>query len=727
MFGWVRRLIEIVGIFLLCVCSACSEEKPAAAQADGSGSASGLEASGDRSGLAGFVGSHARLVWTQQVDESGDDPFVVGDGHRLMGLDTADGRGERPLLASTGNFHKPLLTTDGSRVVFSNRGEGTVWVVDWTGTGLRKVAEGYLASDIWRDPATDREWVYALAMPVEGDAVSGGPVVRFPLDGPFERVMIWDQSQVSLNNIQSSADGIRFSGQFPWPYAGIANIEKQAAKSLGRGCWTSMCPDNSYRMWVFDGPHRNLLIWEFGAGRPKKINISEVAGEGVYEVYHPRWSNHPRYMVMTGPYKVGDDRIRIFSGGTEVEVYVARFDDGFAGIESSLRVTTNTRADYFPDLWVASAAGMEAPRGVNDAAVTGGTQWPAVRDGMVYIWEDGSKPNLIPGRGGLGAGALPEPRGSAIFGRFFEMQPRDGLFEAAAESLGGLWGSGGGGMSWEAWWTPAVDGGLGDEVTQRWFWRMLDADQGMLMGLAQTGEGVRAVMSQGGDAEILSLAFPVADMASAHHLMLTLDVETGRWVAYLDGARVAEAVFEERFRLESWHPVRWIFGDGGLEVAGGPTGWHGRLEGVAVYSRALLPLEVSEQAAAARTRAAERVPAERFEVVGTLAVKSAIPAPEALAPYRRGLVLHEYRLDGPSVQRAGADRVLVAHWGVLDGRKVPDIWRVGESYPMVLERFEEHPELESERMSMEDVALDAPWFYEVTPRQADPKAARGRS
>jgi hypothetical protein len=148
---------------------------------------------------------------------------------------------------------------------------------------------------------------------------------------------------------------------------------------------------------------------------------------------------------------------------------------------------------------------------------------------------------------------------------------------------------------------------------------------------------------------------------------------------------------------------------------------------VAVYSRALLPLEVSEQAAAARARAAERVPAERLEVVGTLAVKSAIPAPEALAPYRRGLVLHEYRLDGPSVQRAGADRVLVAHWGVLDGRKVPDIWRVGESYPMVLERFEEHPELESERMSMEDVALDAPWFYEVTPRQADPKAARGRS
>jgi hypothetical protein len=633
-----------------------------------------------------------------------------------MGIDTRDGLGERPILSSTSNFHKPFLTTDGRRIVFSQRTEGTVWVVNWDGTGLRKVADGCLASDTWRDPETGREWIYALATPVEGDAVTGGPVIRFPLDGPFQREVLWDQSQVSLNNIQVSADGTRFCGQFPWPYAGIANFEKQIAKSLGRGCWTSMCPDNSYRMWVFDGPHRNLLVHEFGPSRPKKINISEVAGQGVYEVYHPRWSNHPRFMVMTGPYKVGNEKIRIFSGGTEVEIYVARFSEDYRAIEASMKVTDNMRADYFPDLWVASVSGADAPgpdSRLTAAEEAAPPQWPVISSGLAYVWENGSKPNLIPGRPPLGAGSAPEARGNAVFGRFFDMRPRDGFFEASSDSLGQIFSGAENGATLEMWITrPAVDEGM----ENKWVWRFQDSSGAVLLGLRDGPDGLRLEMASPDSAPgFLTLGvIPVSTGGTGEHVMISLG-DGGQVTAFVNGAQVLDKTLEQDIPLQGWNAVRWVFGDGSKSVDPQTDGWHGRLEGLAVYNRALSSLEISEQAAAARARTGDRTRLEQFQVDGVLSLKSPIPSPEELVPYRRGLVLHQYALDSASAAKVGAEQVLVAQWAVLDAQQLPDPWKVGERYEMILEPFDEHPELESERMSMGDVALDLPWYYDVTP------------
>ena len=111
--------------------------------------------------------------------------------------------------------------------------------------------------------------------------------------------------------------------------------------------------------WIFDGSHRNLTIVDLENEKKWQVNISGAPGIGGHEVYHPRWSNDPRIMAMTGPYKVGSGANRIAGGGREVEIYVGRFNADFTAIESWWQATKNDRGDFFPDVWVAPAEGAK--------------------------------------------------------------------------------------------------------------------------------------------------------------------------------------------------------------------------------------------------------------------------------------------------------------------------------------------------------------------------------
>jgi hypothetical protein len=200
------------------------------------------------------------------------------------------------------------------------------------------------------DPASGIEWVYMIAK--EEEDYQGEPVVRFQLDDPSVSEIVWDQQDVTWDNFQLSADGTRASGQFPHPRGGYATLPNGAFTFLGKGCWTSISPDNSYLVWIFDGPHRNLRMYATD-GRDWKVNINDAPGIDGWEVYHPRWSNHPRFMTLTGPYKTGQmGRNLIMAGGGAVEVYLGRFSGDFTQVEDWLKLTGNDQPDFFPDLWV---------------------------------------------------------------------------------------------------------------------------------------------------------------------------------------------------------------------------------------------------------------------------------------------------------------------------------------------------------------------------------------
>jgi len=292
-----------------------------------------------------MTGAKTRVVWCQQV--AGTKYDVEGSQLRLMGLDTAERGGPRPLLDRVGSYWKPKISPKGDRVVFTDFQKATVYAVNWNGSSLRELSRGY-ALNVWMDPATAQEWVYAVA---EASGQQGGyagkPVFRFLLDNPARRETAWDATLVTFDNLRVSRNGMKMGGLFPWPQGGVADMETGTWREYGRGCWADLSPDNSYISWVFDGEHRNLLLSSADGQTRWKVQLDDAPGLDGGEVDHPRWSNHIRFMTMKGPHRRGD-QVR----GDSDEIYVGRFDDGLARVEQWVRITSNEVVDSCPDAWI---------------------------------------------------------------------------------------------------------------------------------------------------------------------------------------------------------------------------------------------------------------------------------------------------------------------------------------------------------------------------------------
>jgi hypothetical protein len=303
----------------------------------------------DTSEVRQLTGARTRVVWVQH---DGTDPFSMGTNLIVMAYDSDDGVGERVLLSQRGNYVKPLLTSDGQRVVVSvvrEEDDGEVFVVDFDGTGLRSLGPGF-GLHIRPEPGGG-DWLYVGTAHRE---FHYGTVSRLRLDAPDAREVVWDKARVARDTFQVSQDGRFAGGLYPWPEAGVADLQAGTVQRVGDGCWTALCPIGPPLFWYFDGAHRNLTIVDMETDRRWMVPINTAPGFSNPEVYHPRWTNHPRFLAISGPYDQGGDN-QVRSGGGQVEIHLGRFSADFTRVEAWARVTTNTAGDAFPDVWIAPA------------------------------------------------------------------------------------------------------------------------------------------------------------------------------------------------------------------------------------------------------------------------------------------------------------------------------------------------------------------------------------
>lgn len=294
-----------------------------------------------------LTGANARIVWVQA---DGTDPIAQGDQLILMGLDTDDGKGERVILGERRSYVKPLFTPRGDRIVFSSRavpGPPETFVVNWDGSGLRKLADGF-ALDVWEDPADGSAWVY---LGTENHQWDFAKVTRFRIDAPDGRELVWDKTRVSMDTFEVSPDGRHAGGLFQWPEAGVAELPNKSLTRFGEGCWTSLTSARGPLFWYFDGAHRNVTMVDVHTRRRWVVNLNTAPGFDGAEVNHPRWSNHPRFLTLSGPYNQGGVN-QARTGGKQVEVYLGRFNPDYTAIEAWARVTTNSGGDSYPDVWI---------------------------------------------------------------------------------------------------------------------------------------------------------------------------------------------------------------------------------------------------------------------------------------------------------------------------------------------------------------------------------------
>jgi hypothetical protein len=342
------------------------------------------------------------------------------------------------------------------------------------------------------------------------------------------------------------------------------------------------------------------------------------------------------------------------------------------------------------------------------------TVWPARRDALVFLWENGDRPNLVEGAAGaqrtyplrlVGPARLDHSHALHVVagGSAEAAEAGDDIVAACRKTNA---------FSLELTVHPAEEGARrsGRRRPARF----------LALHAAADARQANVALAQGSSNVLLLLKTPktAARRDWVNHAWVSLQVELsaqtpthivvtytpGRLIAYANGTRTLET---ERLAgdLSNWSP--------GPLVLGGPPGrrrsWQGKLQGVCIYSRVLSADEVRQGAANFHRilRAGKPVPSRTVEA--ELVARSAVPKLEDLAPYRQALAVFEYRAAGPP------RRFRVAHWVILDGKVLPAAgWKVGERYALRLEPFADNPQVHGCRLS--DTLKEAPelpFYHEV--------------
>ncbi len=608
-----------------------------------------------------LTGAHTRLVWAQDVGNGGD-TMANGDKLLLMGLDSRDGKGERAILADPRSCYKPLITPDGDRVVFTDRKAGQVFIVNWDGTNLRSLVKG-AAADVWADPVHGDEWVYVRVNAEDKNS----PIRRYLIDDPKRSELVWDKTPVDIDNFQLSADGTKAAGLFPWPQAGVAKLPNQGWEKIGNGCWTSMAPDDSGMAWTFDGPHRGVELKR--PDRTLHLDIHDAPGIDRWEVYHPRWSNHVRFITMTGPYKKGKmGSNNIGAGGPGVELYLGRFNDTFTAIESWTQVTHNDRADFHGDAWIQDGKKASALASIKEAEnkllasvsreVGPQEKWPGDMAGLVFLWESANTTNQIEDKeNDVSRACRIEARDQARFGRHGEMLLSGGaaaaldtdqaLLEACQKSNQ---------ISIEAVLTPA---NVSQEGPARIVTFSSDpTHRNFTLGQEKNKLVLRLRTPRTGD-NGTNPQTTICELEAGKTYHVIASYFPGKLLCYVNGEKVLDTDTVQG-DLSNWaKDQHLLFGD---EHDRGRD-WHGRLEGVAIYSRFISPDEAAMKYKLYAPRLEKRQPAAQVTVQAKLVETSATPDPESLGEYRRCLVMYAYDVEHVIEGKLDAPRIVVAHWG----------------------------------------------------------------
>ena len=328
--------------------------------------------------------------------------------------------------------------------------------------------------------------------------------------------------------------------------------------------------------------------------------------------------------------------------------------------------------------------------------------WPGDPRGLVFVWQDAAAQNeILDARGKVERICRVRAHGRAKFGRFDVMDVTGGSF--VAEDLGSTIANAcraTGQFTLEAVVTPAASDQTALVISSRS--RQGESDFALRQSgdrftadLAATPESVR------GDAGRAQEGKPA-------HVVVTRTAN--QLTTYVNGKQVSIE------QLSGSKPTDWTademrFGSSEAEE----SQWAGAIEGVAVYSRALPADEVAQHFRLHQSRVAGREPAERVVVDARLVATSSTPTPEEIAPYERALAVYTYEVQNVVEGDCQDKRIQVAHWVIMDRRTLPNERQRGQQMRLVLEEFEDHEQLESERLVSDSEEYDLPLYYDVEP------------
>jgi len=652
--------------------------------------------------LGAWTGKHARLAWVQDQGK-GADTFAHGKQLSLYGFDSKDGKGERLLVKGVGSYFKPIFTPDGEHVIYSDRRSRKMFLLNWETGKVKDLGSG-VAVAIWQDTKPSlllrrkTLWVYCFSgLQPENKYGTSQPLYRFPLHKPKKKELIWDKTNMAWSNVQLSRDGEVLGGLFPWPHGGVIQTETKAFKRYGRGCWTSLSPDNSKLLWIFDGLHRNVQIHDVKNGKNWKVNINGAPGIGGFEVYHPRWSNHPRYFVITGPYEKGDGGNRIGGGGDKVEVYVGRLDENARSVEDWIQVTHNKRADFYPDLWVEGGGKAQLTDTLSTVVTPAlAVEWPLRNENLVYVWENMKAANQLSEDSPIGFYqcnlAL---RGKALFSRHLTLHSTGGWGETgdAGTKIGKALADSN---------TVSVELFVTQDKEQQASFFSLNATNAKKLSLMQSGDSlvIENSLAQQSAQRLVWDGF----FSERKPVYLALTIGEGKVELFKNGKSVGQKDIDVNFSEALITEM----------VLGDKEGmWSGSIAHIAIYNQPINSDELQQNSRYCFNKNSQIKPVDTLGIDAEIQETTEIPAPDSIGAYRRALVVNSYLVQKVVDGQYDDEKILVAEWAVLDRNIVKTYEGTGGVERLILEKFDDHPELEGERQLMDIFEPDLTMYYRL--------------
>ena len=326
-------------------------------------------------------------------------------------------------------------------------------------------------------------------------------------------------------------------------------------------------------------------------------------------------------------------------------------------------------------------------------------EWPAVED-AVFAQRDAN--NLSPvvafdtrGRSLMAFNVA--MRGRAIPGRFHELICDGGSFHALeAGAWVGAKVAESGEFTLEVTITPAMAEPEAPGVIFAF-----GNDDGQDFALLHKKDGLSLTL---GEADPITL-FAVEEAGAPVHVLIACGAES--WTAYRDGEPAATG--DMPADLPTWQARELVMGANWASE----HPWHGRLEAIAVFPRALSSDEAATQAKASAALRADREPATTVHFKGTLLRQAETSPVGEIRPYTRSLTFAEYKVDEVIEGDWEEPTIMVAHWMIMDAERLPIADREpGVEVELGVELMDQHPQLESMRRDdLPDADLDAVPFY----------------
>jgi hypothetical protein len=333
--------------------------------------------------------------------------------------------------------------------------------------------------------------------------------------------------------------------------------------------------------------------------------------------------------------------------------------------------------------------------------------WPADHTDVHFVWQHATASNTIAVEGA----ATPhvcrvEPTGLAMIGPHHAMDlSRGGGFAVDADSVAVLAKSlaEAAALSVELVITPRSL----DQRAQRSVVMLADARGQPLVQLAeQRGTLTLRVASIG------NLPMGKLEGTGPHHVLITVHRDTPAASAHVQAMLNGRGVLVRTPRSSSIRSLalsRVVFG-----TFDRTQGWDGRIEHVAIYGRAVGEAEAASAHALLNTRFEARNAPARAIIEGRLTAVSKVPD---RGNYPDAMLVYEYAVERVVEGKFTDKTARVAHHGIINGQVINDVAdrKAGTTHRLVLEAFDDHPQLASLKMSDagEEAALDAALWYAV--------------